>query len=304
MEVSHTEAVQQPFISIVITAYNRGEFISDCILSALKFQPSESEIVIVDDCSQDDTWALIRKYQSENKRIRAYRNEQNLGQFPNRNKAAKLAKGKYIQFLDSDDTLDHLKLNEVKSLLEKHNWDICMFHEEIQSYQTNPVALLRTQLLKHPILNCGPTGMTIDRDLFESLGGFSSQYGVAGDVEFNLRAVLQSKRPGIHSIPFFFYRRHEGQEIHHSVDYAIYPRVYVRELLNNTQSLNRLEKHAVSAAFARRFIIDLFKSDVRRKTPRWISVLVREIISSFSIPIKYLPSAKERVLTTDPKTIT
>lgn len=289
MEKQNLEAPQSPFFSVVITSYNREEFISECIESALSIERDDFEIVIVDDCSTDKTWDIIQTYSSSERIVRAYRNQSNIGQFPNRNKAAQLANGQFIQFLDSDDKILPNGLSQLYELITSHSWDICFFHPNVFFYNQTPEVLLRTQMLQFPILNCGPTGMTITKSLFEEIGGFRTKFGVAGDVDFNLRAISKSKKPGIHNHQYFFYRRHEGQAINQSIDYAIYPKQYVAEILKETPYFSRWETKAIKAAFARRYVVNMSNIEVRQQIANWRKELIQSFIQSCFLPIRFLP---------------
>ena len=89
-------------VSIIMPAYNCSRFIREAIDSVLAQTYTAWELLIVDDCSTDDTAAIIASYQDE--RIHYFRNEQNSGAALSRNKALREAKGKYIAFLDADDS--------------------------------------------------------------------------------------------------------------------------------------------------------------------------------------------------------
>jgi glycosyltransferase involved in cell wall biosynthesis len=62
------------------------------------------ELIIVDDCSKDHTVEIERRYRSD-PRVQIHVNEKNLGDYPNRNRAANYANGKYPGYLDSDDII-------------------------------------------------------------------------------------------------------------------------------------------------------------------------------------------------------
>ena len=62
-------------------------------------------MIIVDDVSQDDTYSVAMRYAEQDSRISVYKNDTNLGDYPNRNMAASYAKGKYLKYLDADDKL-------------------------------------------------------------------------------------------------------------------------------------------------------------------------------------------------------
>lgn len=90
-------------VSIVTITYNSSKYVRQAIESVLTQSFTTFEYIIGDDCSTDNTWELIEQYHDP--RIIRYRNEKNLGEYPNRNKSLKLAKGEYILWIDGDDIL-------------------------------------------------------------------------------------------------------------------------------------------------------------------------------------------------------
>src|SRR5438105_4541179 len=92
-----------PLVTVITVTYNSAAYVRDAIESVLAQTYDNIEYIIGDDYSTDNTWQIIREYKDE--RIRAYRNEKNLGEYPNRNKAISLATGKYLIFIDGDDIL-------------------------------------------------------------------------------------------------------------------------------------------------------------------------------------------------------
>src|SRR5690349_581871 len=92
-----------PLISICIPAYNNEAYIAETISSVLSQTYSVFEIIIVDDCSTDNTVEVVRKFNDH--RIRFYQNEKNLGMHGNWNRALSLAKGEYVKLLCGDDTI-------------------------------------------------------------------------------------------------------------------------------------------------------------------------------------------------------
>lgn len=95
--------MEKPFFTVVTITYNSSQWVREAIESVLVSTFYEFEYLISDDCSTDDTWEIIQKYNDP--RIRAWRNESNIGEYPNRNKVLNEAKGKYIFYLDGDDIL-------------------------------------------------------------------------------------------------------------------------------------------------------------------------------------------------------
>jgi glycosyltransferase involved in cell wall biosynthesis len=90
-------------VSIITVSYNSAKYIRETIDSVLAQQYRNFEYIICDDRSNDNTWEIISEYKDE--RIKAYKNEDNLGEYPNRNKAISLASGEYLIFIDGDDVM-------------------------------------------------------------------------------------------------------------------------------------------------------------------------------------------------------
>lgn len=93
-----------PKVSICIPSYNYGAFIGKTIQSVLDQTYQDFEVIVVDDCSTDNSEEVVKSFKDP--RIRFFRNEKNLGMVPNTNKALKLAKGEFIGILHPDDYYD------------------------------------------------------------------------------------------------------------------------------------------------------------------------------------------------------
>jgi len=89
-------------VSIIMPSYNTAKFIADSIESIIAQTYIYWELIIVDDCSSDNTNEVVGKYLND-KRIKYFRNDKNSGAAISRNKALREAKGRWIAFLDSDD---------------------------------------------------------------------------------------------------------------------------------------------------------------------------------------------------------
>lgn len=105
----------KPLVSICIPNYNNAEYVEEAIQSALNQTYQNIEVVVVDNCSTDNSWEVISKFK-QNSQIRIFQNKSNLGMIGNFRESLKHAKGKYISFLCSDDLIDD---NTVEILLEK-----------------------------------------------------------------------------------------------------------------------------------------------------------------------------------------
>lgn len=109
--------LKQPLVTVAMVTYNSEKYIGVAIQSVLSSTYTNFELIISDDASTDNTWEIIKSYKDE--RIRAYRNETNIREYPNRNKCIDLAKGKYFIFIDGDDYLYPHGLEFIVKMLEK-----------------------------------------------------------------------------------------------------------------------------------------------------------------------------------------
>ena len=91
-------------VSIVMPSYNSSFFIKEAIQSVLNQTYQYWELIIVDDCSQDQTYEIIENFAEIDSRIKIYALKRNVGAAEARNIALRAAKGRFIAFLDSDDT--------------------------------------------------------------------------------------------------------------------------------------------------------------------------------------------------------
>ena len=112
----------QKLVSIVIPAYNRENIIRECLESVLNQTYKNIEIIVVDDCSDDNTVNVVNSIGDE--RIRCCKLQQNSGACFARNYGAALARGEYIAFQDSDDIWLPEKLEKQVKYLEKGNFDM------------------------------------------------------------------------------------------------------------------------------------------------------------------------------------
>ena len=107
-------------VSIVMPAYNAACFIGTSIKSVLSQTYENWELIVVDDCSEDDTVEVIRSFRDE--RIVCLRNSVHSGAALSRNCALRNAKGRWIAFLDSDDVWAPSKLQTQLTYMIENNY--------------------------------------------------------------------------------------------------------------------------------------------------------------------------------------
>lgn len=117
-------ATEQPFISIIVSAYNAESYLQETINSILRQTDDSWELILVNDGSTDDTFKIIQKAAKRSPKIRVI-NQENEGLSLARNHALKLVTGNYVWFVDADDfiRLDSIKILK-KELSDKAYPDI------------------------------------------------------------------------------------------------------------------------------------------------------------------------------------
>lgn len=101
--VSNSRRVEGPLVSVLMPAFNAEKTIQMAITSLLAQTWTNLEVVVVDDCSTDQTWKIIRELSSADRRVRIFRNAVNVGPYVSKNVAAAQARGEWITGHDADD---------------------------------------------------------------------------------------------------------------------------------------------------------------------------------------------------------
>ncbi len=109
-----------PKISVCIPTFNHGHFLKDAVESVLAQTYTDFELVIVDNCSTDDTPEIVRPYLTRDRRIRYVRNPVNVGAQRNLNRCIELASGEYVNILCADDILAPTALQKLVQAFEDH----------------------------------------------------------------------------------------------------------------------------------------------------------------------------------------
>lgn len=123
---------KNPALSIVIPIYNVEKFLKENIDSIIMQQCyTECEIIIVDDCSPDDSYLIAKGYEKKYQNIQIIRHEKNKGLGAARNTGLEHAKGKYVWFIDSDDVIVSNCIQKILYELNINDEDILMFNAEV-----------------------------------------------------------------------------------------------------------------------------------------------------------------------------
>ena len=154
-------------VSIITPSYNTSKYIGKTIESVLKQTYENWEMIIVDDCSTDDTDEVVKPYLSD-KRIKYIKNDKISGAAISRNCALREAGGKWIAFLDSEDLWDPKKLEKQIEFMEKNNYHFSYTnYEEINEdgYKTGVLITGPKKITRRGMYNyCWPGCLTVMYD--------------------------------------------------------------------------------------------------------------------------------------------
>ena len=149
-------------VSVITPSYNSSKFIDECVNSVISQSYTNWELLIVDDCSDDSSKELLLDIERRDERIQVIFLDNNIGAANARNVAILKAKGKYIAFLDSDDSWDSQKLYKQISFMIKN--EIAFSYTSYQSISENGLDIIRVinapykmsynNYLKNTIIGC------------------------------------------------------------------------------------------------------------------------------------------------------
>lgn len=131
-------------VSIIIPIYNTEKYLKRCLDSLITQTLKDIEIICIDDYSKDNSLKILNEYANVDNRIKIIVNNENYGSGVSRNRGLEIARGEYIQFVDSDDYLDKNALLELYDYAKKVNAELCF-------YKTNIIASQDTKLLRVPL---------------------------------------------------------------------------------------------------------------------------------------------------------
>ncbi len=118
--------MEEGLVSIIMPSWNTGSYIKESIKSVIAQTYENWELIIVDDCSTDETDKIIEGI--KDKRIKYLKNEKNIGAALSRNRAICESKGEWIAFLDSDDLWNPEKLEKQISFMNENEY-VFSYHD-------------------------------------------------------------------------------------------------------------------------------------------------------------------------------
>ena len=243
--------MNSPAISVLMTTYNREKYVGAAIESVLNSTFKNFELVIVDDRSKDQTVEIVREWQAKDNRVKLFINEQNLGDYPNRNQAAAHATGKYLKYVDADDLIYPWGLQILWDCMERFpeaGWGLCSLAQDKERpfpFVLDTAEAYRYHYLGPGLFHKAPLSSIIKKELFNAVGGFEPGRMV-GDYEMWHRLALKSP---VALMPhgMVWYRAHDDQESNVIGEFEeVYRQISLKHLHSESKPLSPAELHQVA----------------------------------------------------------
>lgn len=201
--------VNSPKISIILPVYNREKLLPKAIESCLNQTFKDFELIIIDDCSKDESFKIAAKYAEQDTRIKVIRNETNKKLPASLNIAFKKARGQYYTWTSDDNFFHENALEKMSAVLNKASdiglvyTDYTLINEQgeigARLYQEPPEFL--------PIRDCVGACFLYRADLAKQIGGYNENMHLVDDYEYWLRLGLITKFAHLPE-SLYFYRVH------------------------------------------------------------------------------------------------
>ena len=232
---------EPPLVSIVLTTYNRPDFLRRSILSVLSQTHENLELIVVNDCGED-VEHIIRDMDRTG-RIHYLRLNANYGLAGARNFGLKIARGKYLGFLDDDDFLDSHHLKTLVEVLEKGDYQVAYANSR-RIFEVEEKGQLVTERIEDPVESwCQP--FCADRLLVDNLmpvqsvlfhckcplkiGYFDETLPVLEDWEFWLRLSRKFEFKHVEITTSTVTSRNDNMTVTQRLDFSnTYPRIIKR----------------------------------------------------------------------------
>ena len=241
-----------------MTCYNREKYIAEAIQSVLASSYINFELIIVDDCSTDNTVSIAKEFEARDNRIKLFINNKNLGDYPNRNKAASYAKGKYLKYVDSDDTIYPTGLEIMVRSMEEFpaaGFGLCSLKPDSKMpfpFLLSPKEAYDYHFFGPGLFSKGPLMAIFLRTAFEQMGDFKEQRMIS-DTDMWHRMGLQYPVV-LMGEDIVWQRRHAEQELSDQQDYIVdAAKIKWKYLLNPACQLDNNQVKKIKAERLKRY---------------------------------------------------
>ena len=189
-----------PEVSIIITNYNYGKYLSRCLRSCLSQKGALCEVIVVDDASTDNSMEALQPFNDE---IKIIRNKKNVGCAESANRGIKAAKSQFVIRVDADDFVSADMSYFMKTYLESNHDAFCVSCDYVLVNEHEEI--IERKYAEKNNISCG---IMYRRDLLLEFGGYNAEMRHREEEELRKRLGEYYK---IHHLrfPFYRYRMHK-----------------------------------------------------------------------------------------------
>ena len=257
--------MRTPLVSVIIPTFNREKVIGRAVNSVLSQSFKDFECIVIDDGSDDGTDSLLHGFSGK---IRAVKTE-NKGVSAARNLGAKLAEGKYIAFLDSDDEWKQQKLKKQIGLMQESGLRISQTDE---TWVRNGRFVNKSSRYIRPsgyiFYNClevcavTPSSVMMEKELFFEYGGFDETFPVCEDYDLWLRMSLK-ERFGLIDEPLIIKYGGHTDQLSNSACLDKYRIISLFNMLHKNIGLSEDQKNALEKVLAKK--VRIYSAGARKR---------------------------------------
>ena len=278
--------MQTPLVSVIIPTFNRAEVVSRAVNSVLNQTFKDFECIVVDDGSTDETDSVLRRFADKIKVVKT----ENRGVSAARNLGAKLAAGKYIAFLDSDDEWKPQKLQKQFDFMQKSGFRISQTDEtwvRNGKFVNKSVKYIRPSgdIFYNCLEVCAvtPSSVMMERGLFFEYGGFDETIPVCEDYDLWLRMSLK-ERFGLIDEPLIIKYGGNADQLSNSACLDKYRIISLFNMLHGNAALSDEEKKAICEVLAKK--VEIYSSGAKKRgkfdEAQWAEGLLKQVSRSRS----------------------
>lgn len=213
-----------PLVSVVIPTYNRAKYLSQCLAALFKQTYRPIEIIVIDDCSTDNTSKVVeqwlKKVKSDELTLRYHKLPVNLGFASAVSIGYYLAQGEFVANQDSDDISHPERIaSQVQFLLTNQDYDLVGTNYEVFTHNLNQTKKAYLVRYDNNIVKCYREGnhcvcfgsLMIRRKVIDKIGGLTKFMVGAEDYEYVARAIVQGFNVQNLRPVLYYYRQHQEQ---------------------------------------------------------------------------------------------
>ena len=200
-------------ISIVLPVYNGEKYIKDSIESILNQTYTSWAVLVLDDCSTDNTAAIVAEYVKVDNRVKYFKNDCNLKLPRNLNRGFSLAKGPYLTWTSDDNIFHHDALEKMLVTITSHaDIDFVFASCNIINEENKIIEYICAPNNYQNVLvgyNCIGACFMYTRKVYETIGNYDTEFTLVEDYDYWQRALSKFKAIAIPEI-LYDYRFHSG----------------------------------------------------------------------------------------------